>query len=140
MIEVTVVTSLILVLLHAIYKISKATNLPLIVDLRIAFYSKKILLRENDEFYLKRGIAYTTRGRRLIHKQKDSEAKIYLEKALSDFNSAIELNKLNDDAFYQKGLLMILFDNSVHAYEAFTEAENLGHKKATEAIIENGMR
>jgi hypothetical protein len=44
------------VLFHAFYKFSNSGNLPFIIELKIGYYSKKLLLKEDDSIYLKRGI------------------------------------------------------------------------------------
>jgi hypothetical protein len=59
---------------------------------------------------------------------------------LNDFNNAVQLNNKNSNAFLQKGLLLLLMNRPIEAYEALVEAENLGDKRATKIIIENGMR
>lgn len=140
MIDLIIAVIFATVLFHAFYKLSNSGNLPFIIELKIGYYSKKLLLKEDDSIYLKRGICFSIIGRRLIHKQKDSAALVYFEKALSDFNSALYLNKNNNDAFLQKGLLLLLMNRPIEAYEALAEAENLGDKRATKIIIENGMR
>ena len=140
MIDVVILIIISIIVVHALYKISKISSLPFIVDSKIALYTKRILLSERDELYLKRGLCYFKRGISFLSRDKVIEANIYFAKAISDFDSSIELNKLNDEAYFQKGLLMILLNNSLEAYEALIEAESLGHRKATQTIVENGMR
>lgn len=140
MIDLIIALILGAVLFHAFYKLSNSGSLPFIIELKIGYFSKKLLLKEDDSIYLKRGICFSIIGRRFIHKQKDSAALVYLEKALSDFNNAVQINHKNSNALLQKGLLLLLMNRPIEAYEALTEAENLGDKRATKIIIENGMR
>jgi outer membrane protein OmpA-like peptidoglycan-associated protein len=85
----------------------------------IKMYSTAIMSDRNySEAYFRRGKAYMA-----FHKT-------FAMEALVDFNKTIDLNPINAEAYYERGLLHAFILNNENALSNMRTAANLGHKGA----------
>lgn len=85
----------------------------------IKMYTKAVMVDKNySEAYFKRAKAYM------------ASHKTYAMEALTDFNKTIDLDPINAEAYYERGLLHSFILNNENARDDMRTAANLGHKGA----------
>lgn len=89
------------------------------IDASIEDLGRAIALEEQSNYYSKRGFLYHKRGQQ--------------EKALADFNKAIELDEQAAEAYYNRGVLMFRMLNPKGGCADFQKAVDLGWEAAKAA-------
>gem|GEM_PF-2815864 len=131
----------IIFIIYLLYRVVFVRREPIVQDAEIAFKSKQIYSDPNNpELYSKRGLKFLHRAGNYLFQRDEENANNYYQKALEDFNKAIELNSRYAEAYYYKGIILWTMKDDIEAYYTLVEAEKLGYRKATQFIIDQGMR
>ena len=138
----TIITiSVVFFVIYIIYKIIFIRSNTLVQDIEIGIKSKQIYSNpDNAKLYAQRGLKFLQRAGNYLQHQDLENATIYYDKALDDFDTAIDINPKLAEAYYYKGIILWVKKDDIGAYYTLLEAEKLGYYKATQFIKDQGMR
>ena len=127
--------------IYIVYRLVFIRNEPVVQDVEIGIMSKQIYSNPNDpELYSKRGLKYLQRSGNYLAQGDQVNANHYYQLSLEDFDKVIELNPNIAEAYYYKGMILWARKDDSGAYYTLIEAEKLGYQKATQFILDQGMR
>jgi len=131
----------IIFIIYVIYRIAFIRREPFVQDTEIAFKSKQIYSNpDSAELYSQRGLKFLQRGGNYLYQRDEENANLYYQKAMEDFEKALELNPKLAEAYYYKGMILWARKDDIGAYYTLVEAEKLGYQQATQFMIEQGLR
>ena len=136
-----IIIGTVIFVLYLIFRLVFVRNEPIVQDAEISFKSKQINSNPNNaELYCKRGFKLLQRGGNYMINGDSENANLSYQNAMNDFEKAIELDPQMGEAYCYKGMIQWARNDNVNARFTLLKSEELGYKRATEIMIDYGMR